>query len=236
MKKFAQVDKIQVMKIKKMPSFVAAVNDVKEERVRAAIDTVNIVAALARKNAQKNISAQFTTRNAFTVNSVRFTQCGKNLKNLNAVKSEAGITDRAAYMVRQEQGGVKRAPNGENLIIPNTRARGGSNANKVRRKYRWDEVSKNIVKWSSRGGSRKARGVAAAYVAAKTGKFVRRNNAIFKVTNFRKTKAGVHYRLSEILNLKHKTTTTPQNKWLEPASEDAAKDMQKIFNSQMDKG
>lgn len=92
-----------------------------------------------------------------------------------------------------------------------------------------------MVSFPSRNGSRKAASVAQAYVATKTKKFIRRKNAIFSVSNFRKTKSGVKFRMKEILNLKHKTTETPKNEWLKPASEDAAKDMQAIFNSQMDK-
>lgn len=214
-------------------NYAAAMKDAKHKMTGAAKDTVNIVAAMARKNAQQNISSQFTTRNTFTANSVRFTQA-KNARKLADIKSETGITERAGYMTRQETGGTKKSPSGSNLIIPNTRARGGSNANKVRRKYHYDEVIKNTVSWRP-NGTKESRLVATAFVAAREKKFMRMNNAFFTVANFHKTKSGVKFRMKEILNLKHKSTHTPQNEWLEPASEDAAKNMQSIFNSQMDK-
>lgn len=215
-------------------NYAAALKDAKKRMVGAAINTVNIVAAKARKIAQEYISQKFTTRNNFTTNSVRYTQSKKSTKNIADIKSETGITERAGYMARQETGGVKKSPSGANLNIPNTRARGGSNANKVRRQYYYDNVIKNTVSWRP-NGSKKSRLVATAFVAAREKKFIRMNDAFFTVSNFRKTKSGVKFRLKQILNLKHKTTETPQNEWLKPASEDAAKDMQAIFNSQMDK-
>lgn len=218
-----------------MPSYNSALKDAEKNIIQAAGATVNIVAALARKNAQENIKNQFTTRNNFTANSVRFTPSQKSKKKLDGIKSETGITERAGYMARQETGGTRRSENGGNLIIPNTRARGGSNKNTVRRKFYYANIKNNMVSFPSRNGSRKAASVAQAYVATKTKKFIRRKNAIFSVSNFRKTKSGVTFRLKEILNLKHKTTYTSQNEWLKPASEDAAKDMQAIFNSQMEK-
>lgn len=220
---------------KKVPDFTAAVKAATKNCIQAAIATVNITAARARKFAQENITKQFTTRNAFTVNSVRFTQCAKSVRKLDAIKSETGITERAEYMARQETGGTRRSASGANLNIPNTRARGGSNANTVRRKFYYGNVKQNLVKFPDRNGSRKAAGVAQAYVAAKQRKFIRRNDAIFTVANFRKTKSGIKFRMKEILNLKHKATETPKNEWLQPASQDAAKDMQAIFNAQMNK-
>lgn len=224
----------ETMPTKLVKTYEDALKDAQKRMIRAGVNTVNIVAAQARKNAQQNITRNFTTRNNFTVNSVRFTQCKPSVQKLSDIKSETGITEKAGYMARQETGGVKKAPGGANLIIPNTRARGGSNANKVQRRYHYDNVIKNTVRWSDRGGSRKARLVATAFIAAREKKFIRMNDAFFRVTNFRKGKR-VSFKLQEILNLKHKTTYTPQNKWLEPAAESAAKNMQAIFNSQMDK-
>lgn len=223
------------MPTKIVPTFQAALEDAKKNFIKAAIITVNIVAANARKNAQANITGNFTTRNNFTVNSVRFTLAPKSVRRLADIKSETGITERAGYMARQETGGTKRAASGKNLIIPNTRARGGSNKNKVHRRYHYNEVIKNTVSWTDRSGSRKARLVATAFVAAKQHKFIRMNDAFFTVSKFRKSKGSVNFRLNQILNLKYRTTQTPQTEWLSPASETAAKDMQAIFNSQMEK-
>lgn len=221
------------MPTKIVSTFQAALEDAKKNFIKAGINTVNIVAANARKNAQANITSNFTTRNNFTVNSVRFTQC-KRVNRLADIKSETGITERAGYMARQETGGTRRSNTGANLIIPTTTARGGSNAQKVRQKYYWSSVKPKLVT-SKRRGSRKASLVARASIAAKTGGFVRSKDIIFKVSNFRFMRGAPKFKLTPILNLKHRTTQTPQTEWLAPASETAAKDMQAIFNSQMEK-
>lgn len=217
-----------------MPTFLAALEDVKKNCITAGVSTVNIVAANARKNAQANIAGSFTTRNNFTVNSVRFTRCPGSVRRLADVRSQMGITERAGYMARQETGGTRRSNTGANLIIPTTTARGGSNAQRVRQKYYWSKVKPKLVT-SNRGGSRKASLVARASIAAKTGGFVRSKDIISKVSNFRFTRGAPRFRLTPILNLKHRTTQTPQTEWLAPAGEAAAKDMQAIFNSQMEK-
>lgn len=222
------------MATKIFPTFQAALADAKKSFITAGVATVNIVAAIARKNAQSNISKNFTTRNTFTVNSVRFTQASKSVTRLSDIKSETGITERAGYMARQETGGTKRSGTGANLIIPTTTARGGSNAKTVRQKYYWSSIKPKLVT-SNRRGSRKASLVARASIAARTGGFVRNKDIIFKVSNFRFTRGAPKFKLTPILNLKHRTTQTPQTEWLAPASETAAQDMQAIFNAQMDR-
>lgn len=140
-------------------------------------------------------------------------------------------------MERQEKGGVKTAGS-KNLIIPTTKARGGSNAGKVRQKYYWSSINQNMVKGSFSKNFKKkskARTVARAAVAAKTKKFIRMNDAIFSVSNFRAAKGRVHFRLNEVLNLKHKSTVTPKQEWLQPAASAAAAQMQAIYNSEMAK-
>lgn len=222
------------MNVKVVSSFAAAIADSNKAILKASKNTVNIVAAIARKNAMKNIQDNFTLRNNFTVNSVRFTQCPPGAARLQDVKSQVGITERAGYMERQEKGGAKTAGS-KNLVIPTTKARGGSNAGKVRQKYYYSQVAKNLVHGSTKFKSHKARTVAQAAVAAKTKKFIRRNDAIFAVTNFRASKGRVRFRLSEVLNLKHKSTITPKKEWLQPAATAAASEMQSIYNSEMAK-
>lgn len=226
------------MNVKVVSSFAAAIADSNKAILKASKNTVNIVAAIARKNAMQNIQGSFTLRNNFTVNSVRFTQCPPGAARLQDVKSQVGITERAGYMERQEKGGVKTARS-KNLVIPTTKARGGSNARKVRPEYYLSSVSKNIVKGSftkSFKKKSKARMVARAYVAATKDKFIRRNDAIFRVSNFRINKSGrVHFRMIEILNLKHKSTITPKKEWLHPAANAAASEMQNIYNAEMAK-
>lgn len=215
-------------------SIKEAVDDTNRRFIRAGINTVNIVAANARKNAQEEISRNFTLRNNFTINSVRFTQCPQSVTRINDIKSETGITDRASYMARQETGGTRTNPSGSSLVIPTTAARRGSNKNPVSRSYYYSSIKSKLVT-TSRQGSRKAALVARAAVAAKIHGFIRLKDAIYKVTNFRSSGDHPRFRLTQILNLKHKVTITPKNEWLNPASQKAAQDMQQIFNSQMEK-
>lgn len=221
--------------IKNKPNaFQLVVDDIKKTQKLAAVNTVNRVAFTARKNAISNIEKNFTLRNTFTTRNIIVTPAQKSAR-LDDIRAYTGATEKAEYMARQETGGTKRAPSGKNLIIPNTRARGGSNKNTVRKKFRYDNVIQNTVSWSARGGSRKARLVATAFIAARDKKFMRLNDAFFQVNNFRKGKRKVSFKLKEILNLKHQTTQTPAKPWLEPASEAAAALMQDIYNQEMDK-
>ena len=141
-------------------------------------------------------------------------------------------------MARQETGGIKKTDSGANLIIPNTRARGGANTNRVQKRYTYTNVIKNTARWSNRNGSRRARLVATAYYAAKHSKFMRIGDSYFRISNFRKTKGGtpkVKFTARQILNLKHKTTYTPKKEWLKPASEYAEKLTPQFYQQEMDK-
>lgn len=220
--------------LKGIKSFEKVVEDVKKTQLKAAVNTVNRVAFTARKNAISNIEKNFTLRNTFTTRNIIVTPAQKSAR-LDDIRAYTGATEKAEYMARQETGGTKRAPSGKNLIIPNTRARGGSIKNTVRKKFRYENVIQNTVSWSARGGSRKSRLVATAFIAAREKKFIRLNDAFFQVNNFRKGKRKVNFKLKEILNLKHQTTVTPAKPWLEPASEYAADLMQDIYNQEMDK-
>ena len=218
----------------KMNSFQDVCKDVEQRFVKAGIKTVNIVAASARNNAKREIEKNFTLRNKFTLSGVRFTPCGENVKTLSEIKSFAGIDERRGYMERQEIGGRKENPSGKNLIIPNTRARGGSNTHQVLSPYRYNKVIANTVHWPKRNGSRKARLVATAFVAAKEGKFIRIKDSFFKVSNFQKSGDKISFKAKQFLNLKHDSTYTPKTEWLSPAADYAAKMMQTVFNKQMD--
>ncbi len=209
--------------------------DVKHRFIKAGVNTVNIVAATARNNAIRNIQSNFTLRNNFTAKQIVFTKCGQNVKNLSQIKSEAGATEKIPYMERQEQGGIRRNKNGGNLVIPTTKARGGSNSKTVRRSYYYSRIRPLVVRGSTNFKSKKAALVARAFVAAKNHGFIRMNNSIFKVSSFRKNGDNVSFKSTHILNLKYASTYTPKKAWLEPASDYAARMMQEIFNQQMDK-
>ena len=223
--------------LKGVNAYSKAMKDVQGKMATAAAAAVTKTAYTARKNAISNIEKNFTLRNTFTTRQIFTTPARKNT-NLKNIKAYTGALDPAGYMARQESGGIKKSDTGANLIIPNTRARGGSNSNKVQKRYTYTNVIKNTARWSNRNGSRRARMVATAYYAAKHSKFMRIGDSYFRITNFRKTKGGtpkVKFTARQILNLKHKTTYTPKKEWLKPASEYAEKLTPQFYQQEMDK-
>lgn len=223
--------------VKGINAYEKAMKDVQCKMGTAAAAAVTKTAFTARKNAISNIEKNFTLRNTFTIRQI-FTTPARKSSNLSNIKAYTGALDPAGYMARQETGGIKTSPSGSNLIIPNTAARGGSNANKVRRRYTYANVIINTARWSNRNKSRRARMVATAYYAAKNNKFMRIGDSYFRITKFRKTKGStpkVKFTARQILNLKHKQTFTPQKKWLEPASEYAANLTPVFYQQEMDK-
>lgn len=219
--------------LKGIGAYKKAMKDAKKNMETAVVNAVNRTAFTARKNAVSNVQKQFTLRNSFTVKQIYTTPAKKNA-NIANIKAKTGALEKAGYMARQETGGSKTSASGSNLVIPNTRARGGSNKNKVRPQFTYTSVRKNTVRWSSH----RSRIVAtAAYAAAHKDKFMRINNSFFKVSQFHRQKKlkKIKFQLKQILNLKHKSTYTPAKPWLEPASEHAAKLTQQFYNEEMDK-
>lgn len=223
--------------LKGINAYSKAMKDVQGKMATAAAAAVTKTAYTARKNAISNIEKNFTLRNTFTTRQI-FTTPARKSSNLKNIKAYTGALDPAGYMARQETGGIKKTDTGANLIIPNTRARGGSNTNKVQKRYTYANVIKNTAHWSNRKGSRRARLVATAYYAAKHSKFMRIGDSFFRISKFRKTKGStpkVKFTAQQILNLKHKTTYTPQKEWLKPASEYAEKLTPQFYQQEMDK-
>ena len=216
-------------------SFSQVISSVRSDTVKAGIKTVNRAAFTARKNAINLVNKNFTIRSPFTEKGIQTEKCPSSARDLNEIKAYTGASKKIAYMERQETGGSKRTKSGRNLVIPNTRTRDGSNSNLVGKNFYYRTVKKNTIK-SKRKGSHKSNLVARASLAAdKSDKFIRIGESFFQVTNFRKGKNAVSFRTKQILNLKHKTTYTPANPWLEPASEYAANLMQDFYNQEMDK-
>ena len=215
-------------------AFAKVMADAQAAMLKAASTAVNKTAFTARKNAIENIEKNFTLRNNFTTKNI-YTQPSSRPQSFVDIRAYTGALEPAGYMERQEFGGKRTNPTGANLVIPNTRARGNNNKKKVQTRYYLGVVSRNTVHWSRRSGSRKARLVATAFVAANEKKFIRMNNAFFQVSNFRKTKKSASFRLREILNLKHASTRTPAQPWLSPASEYAAKLTPEFYAQEMDK-
>lgn len=217
-------------------NFHILTTDIKKKIIKSATNTVNIQAAIARKNIIQSIKSNFTTRNNFTTRQVQFDKMPDELYALKAIKSTVGINQKADYMERQEKGGTHKTKTGSKLAIPTDKARGSKNK-AVPRKYRVNNLSRRKVKGKFKNNikSKKARQVARAYIAFKTGKFVSFGNNLHQVSSFKKVKSSVHFRLKQIYNFSKTQTKTPATPFFEKSTEKPARDGQRIFNQQMNK-
>ena len=202
----------------------------------AAINTVNIQAAMARKAAVFNAKTEMTMRNTFSARQIQFTKCSPNIHRLQQVQSVVGATEKAPWMERQEKGGERKTESGSNLLIPGTAARGGSNARPISRTMYYSKIRNRTVKgMHRRKGTNKSFFVADAYIAFKKKKYIRLNDKIYKITGFIKHGNSIMLSKELIFNISKKTTQTPENRWLEPATKKPAEIGQNIFNKQIEK-
>ena len=119
--------------------------DMQKDVLKAAAATVNIQAALTRRNAIENLHNDFILRNQFTEKSLHFEQAPKEAKSFEEIESHIGALDRASYLERQEKGGTHTNPSGGQLSIPTTEARAGSNRNLVQRSLYRTKINKKII-------------------------------------------------------------------------------------------
>ena len=207
-------------------SFHLLTTDLKEMIIKGAIATVNVQAALTRKNAVDNVKDNFTLRNNFTVSQIQYTQQPQGRYSLSAIESKVGVTERADWMARQETGGVRKPSSGNRLAIPTLAARGGNRGAPVIRQKYLSKVKK------VKGGSL----IQKTAIAHSTNAVLFHNNNMFTVTDFsRKMDGGVTFKMEMLYTLSREETTTPAAPWLQPAAEKPAEDVENIFISQMKK-
>jgi len=221
---------------------------VKLDLIQGAQAAVNIMAARGRKEAVKNVQSNFINRNTFTVRQIQFTPTAQSkYVKITAIQSIVGATEKAPYMERQELGGKHTPAKGKKLAIATDTARGGSVRRPVMASMRVGKIGKSRrVRNPTRADyafwfrSQKARDVARAYVAFKTGKFITIGSGegeknLFKVTHFKSGKGFVTFYIKQIYKFDKPETTTKAEPWLLPASEKVAAQAQAIFNAQMKK-
>jgi hypothetical protein len=196
--------------------------------------TLNTQAALTRRNAISNLNSDFINRNKFTERQIQFRKT--ELKSISQMESRTGATERAGYMELQETGGTNRPKKGPNLAIPTNRARNNSKTSLVRRAaYQRSLKSKRVKGRFRKGGTRKSRMVAMAYVANRENKVIKTRSGIYSVTRFKKGKNFVTYKKQMIYNTKESSVNIRSTPWLEPATEKPIRDGQAIYNSQINK-
>ena len=211
-------------------------DDMKKLMLQGAVATVNVMAALTRKNAIKNLNDDFTLRNKFTTGGINlhFDKADDTVTDLKEVQAVFGA--KRMYMERQEEGGIHDDPGGHRLAIPTDVARGGSNKNAIPKKNYLKNVRKKMYKYDPRhGATGKSSLVSVVEAAFEDGAFLKYNKNIYRVNNFKKVGDDVQFELEMIYFRGLEKTTTPAKPWLEPATEKPVADRQKIFNSQMNK-
>lgn len=206
----------------------------------AVMGTINTQAALTRRNAIANLNSEFINRNKFTERQIQFRKT--ELKSISQMESRTGATERAGYMELQETGGANRPDadfkkkKGNRLAIPTNSSRNGSKSSLVRRAaYQRSLKSKRVKGRFKKGGTRKSRMVAMAYVANRENKTIKTRSGIYSVTRFKKGKNFITYKRQMIYNTKESSVNISSNPWLEPATEKPIRDGQAIYNSQINK-
>jgi len=218
-------------------NFHLLTTDMKEMIIKGATATVNVQAALTRKNAIGIVKENFTLRNNFTTSQIQFEQMqSSRFISLDKIMSRVGITEKADYMARQEKGGVRKSAGGNNLAIPTNVARGGNRGSPVLKNKYLNKLKKVDGGGYPGGGySYRAWLVRKAAVAAKHNLVMRYNDKLFTVQNSEKTGGRVSFKMNQIYGLDKAETITPESPWLWPASEKPAQDVTNIFISQMKK-
>lgn len=211
------------------------IQDVRENAIEAARNTVNIQAAMARKAAVTNIENQLTLRNTFTVRSTTYTQCPRSAKKIKDIQAFVGALQKAHWLARQETGGWRTPQKGNRLAIPTDEARtGSSHAKPVKKSMRLSTVK--VVKGKSKKRrSRKSNYVARAFIAQKHNLLLPYGAGLVKVSRFRKKKGDIQFKQTTMYFTNKEKTFTPSKPWLQPAIIKPAEQGQNIFNSQMDK-
>jgi len=209
--------------------------DIKKASNIAAKNTLNIVAAISRKNYVTNVKRKMILRNTFTTRNIRYTKT--ETENIALMESRVGATEKASYLKLHEESGRRKSKRGSNLAIPQTFARGGSHRRPVSRSYYLRRLKSKKIKgkFKKRFRSRRAMGVARAYVAHREKKMVKYSDNLYLVSSFRKINKKVKYKKRHLYNVSEKSVYIKRLPMLAPAIIQPAKDAQNIYNSQMKK-
>lgn len=217
-------------------SFHLLTADMKIRIIDAAINKVNIQAAMTRKKAIANIQRDFTLRNAWTAKQIQFTQMPRGRYSLSAIQASVGVTELAQYMERQELGGRHEPlPGKKNLAIPTLAARGGNLGVMVKRPYYTSNLAKLKVRGDFTGGTQSSRQVARAFVAFKEKKLIRYGENLFFVDSFVARGGEVSFRKRMLYQMEKSSTATTASPWLLPAAEEVAREGGNIFAREMQK-
>lgn len=209
--------------------------DLKKGSSIAAKNTLNIIAAISRKNYVSNVKRNMILRNTFTVRQIRYTKT--ETENIALMESKVGATEKGSYLKLHEESGRRKSKRGSNLAIPQDFARGGSRRRPVSRSFYLRKLKSKKIKGKFRKHfrSNRARGVARAFVAHREKKVMKYSDNIYLVFSFKKSGNKIKYRKKHLYNVSERTAYIRRMPMLEPAIEQPVRDAQNIYNSQMRK-
>jgi len=201
----------------------------------AAKNTLNIIAAITRKNFAKEVENNFILRNNWTVRNIRYEKTES--ENISTMVTRAGATDKASYLKTHENAERRISKRGSHLAIPQPEARGGSRRRIVSRSHYLRLIKNRTVrgKYKKRFKSRKAQTVARGYVAYNKKFYLKYDDNIYMVTSFSKRGNNIRFRKKHLYNVSQKTAHIKRTESLKPALKQPVADAQNIYNSQMRK-
>jgi hypothetical protein len=209
--------------------------DLQKASSMAARNTLNIIAAITRKNFVKNVQDNFTLRNTFTVRNIRYEKT--ETLHIPSMVTRTGATERAGYLKTHELPERRISKRGSHLAIPQISARGGSWRRTVSRQHYLRMIKNRSIKGKFRKNfkSRKAQNVARAYIGFHKKLYYKYSDNIYLIVSFRKIGNKIRFSKRHIYNVSEKTVHIRQTKSLEPAYKQPVQNAQNIYNSQMNK-
>lgn len=211
--------------------------DFKSANKIAVKKTLNIVAAMTRRGAVKNVKDDFTLRNTFTVRNIQFDKVETN--TISKMRSRTGATQRADYLETQHTGGTRRKKRPGRTAIAAKGARiSGSKARPVSRKNYISKIAPRTVRGSQKRRFRSHKGYAVAqmFVAYNKNKYLKRRGSIYRVRSISGGSGKpVRARLEHLYVITPKTIFIKRVNWLESATRRPARDLGNIHKSQLRK-
>lgn len=122
---------------------------------KAIAETLNVVAGFAHVQQQRNVKERFVVRSAYTLGSFKFWKATpkSSISKINAVTGSV-----SPYLPVHEAGDTIKARS-RKVPIPTLRARGGSKAGKIRRKYYAGNLGPDMFVGRPRGNPARPVGV-----------------------------------------------------------------------------
>ena len=218
--------------------------DIRRNIKQAATKTVNAVAFQARADLRTYVLENFSNPNGLVTPSSLFVTkvpFGKT-ENLSDIQASVGFSEKVDFMRRQDEGGwrTRHDPSKRLSIKTDTAQRDGLPSVGLGKRGKVTIKGKRISTILLRQGrsqSHRANRVARAAVAYQTGllMYMGPHKSLFRITSFRRIDEGVHFDAELMVNRRFTRTFTPARNFFLPVCQNAAKNIQDLFNENMDK-